>query len=141
MLGLTTVSKYKKLEKRIEELEKLNNSLIEEKNIKEEKISKLEKSKSDLINENSDLKNTMQEINNFNLELQDKLTTSSKESEELKEQVNHANDMLQRQLNEYDKALASISELEGYKKKAEAAKAKKKAPVKKKSSTSKTKKQ
>jgi len=43
MLGLTTVAKYKSLEKRCKELENLNSSLLEDKARKTNRIAKLEK--------------------------------------------------------------------------------------------------
>ena len=52
MLGLTTVAKYKSLERRVKELENLNSSLLEDKARKTNRIEKLENQKRDLIEEN-----------------------------------------------------------------------------------------
>ena len=73
MLGLTTVAKYKSLEKRVKELEKINSELLADKTRRENRIEKLEKKKRDLIEENSGLKLALQEVNEFNLKLQDTL--------------------------------------------------------------------
>lgn len=43
MLGLTTVAKYKSLEKRVKELEKINSELLADKTRRENRIEKLEK--------------------------------------------------------------------------------------------------
>ena len=71
MLGLTTVAKYKSLERRVKELENLNSSLLEDKARKTNRIEKLENQKRDLIEENSALKLSIQEVNEFNLKLQE----------------------------------------------------------------------
>ena len=111
MLGLTTVAKYKSLEKRTKELEKINSSLLEDKVRKENRIEKLEKKKRDLIEENSGLKLALQEVNEFNLKLQDTLKSMTEKCEEFEAHLKDLESGLQRQVNEYDKAIKTISEL------------------------------
>ena len=66
MLGLTTVAKYKSLEKRCKELENLNSSLLEDKARKTNRIAKLEKIKEILLKKivvlKLDCKNLMNSI-------------------------------------------------------------------------------
>lgn len=111
MLGLTTVAKYKSLEKRCKELENLNSSLLEDKARKTNRIAKLEKDKRDLIEENSGIKIRLQELNEFNLKLQETLTEVSNKAQELQTQVEELESGLQRQINEYGKATRNIAEL------------------------------
>lgn len=111
MLGLTTVAKYKSLEKRCKELENLNSSLLEDKTRKTNRIAKLEKDKRDLIEENSGIKIRLQELNEFNLKLQETLTEVSNKAQELQTQVEELESGLQRQINEYGKATRNIAEL------------------------------
>lgn len=111
MLGLTTVAKYKSLEKRCKELENLNSSLLEDKTRKTNRIVKLEKDKRDLIEENSGIKIRLQELNEFNLKLQETLTEVSNKAQELQTQVEELESGLQRQINEYNKATRNIAEL------------------------------
>lgn len=111
MLGLTTVAKYKSLEKRCKELENLNSSLLEDKTRKTNRIVKLEKDKRDLIEENSGIKIRLQELNEFNLKLQETLTEVSNKAQELQTQVEELESGLQRQINEYGKATRNMAEL------------------------------
>ena len=111
MLGLTTVAKYKSLERRVKELENLNSSLLEDKARKTNRIEKLENQKRDLIEENSALKLTIQEVNEFNLKLQETLNELNKKCESLESSLKELESGLQRQVNEYDKAIKTISEL------------------------------
>lgn len=111
MLGLTTVAKYKSLEKRVKELEKINSELLADKTRRENRIEKLEKKKRDLIEENSGLKLALQEVNEFNLKLQDTLKSMTEKCEEFESHLKDLESGLQRQVNEYDKAIKTIAEL------------------------------
>ena len=111
MLGLTTVAKYKTLEKRVKELENINSALLEDKARKANRIEKLEKKKRDLIEENSGLKINIQEVNEFNLKLQDSLKEMTEKCEEFEAHLKDLESGLQRQVNEYDKAIKTIAEL------------------------------
>lgn len=111
MLGLTTVAKYKTLEKRVKELENINSALLEDKARKANRIEKLEKKKRDLIEENSGLKINIQEVNEFNLKLQDTLKVMTEKCEEFEAHLKDLESGLQRQVNEYDKAIKTIAEL------------------------------
>ena len=53
----------------------------------------------------------MQELNEFNLKLQETLTEVSNKAQELQTQVEELESGLQRQINEYGKATRNIAEL------------------------------